>query len=93
MSNFITWAQAIDKLRIVPRIFFAAYFSVWLWITTKLLLWYLHLPAAERTYEASGFGSVIFLTATKFLHDIFDTYSKNANDWTQTMAGQPGRPQ
>lgn len=77
----LQWAETIDNYRIIPRLFFASYFVFWCWITVTLIMWYIHMPAAERSIEASGFGSVIFATATGFLKTIYDTYSKTSRDW------------
>jgi len=74
-------AEVIDSWRVVPRLFFASYFGFWCWITMTLILWYIHLPSAERTLEASGFGGAIFTAATGFLKTIYDTYSKTSRDW------------
>ena len=79
----LQWAEAIDNYRIVPRLFFTSYFVFWCWITVTLIEWYIHMPAAERSIEASGFGSVIFATATGFLKTIYDTYARTSRDWNE----------
>lgn len=79
-------AELIDSYRVFPRAFFAAYFVFWCWITVTLLEWYVTLPAPQRTLEASGFGSAIFLTATAFLKQIYATYAETSRDWSQQAA-------
>lgn len=87
-KTWLDWAELFDSWRIVPRTFFASYFIFWCWITVTLLLWYTNLPSPERTLEASGFGSAIFLTATAFLKQIYTTYSENGRNWNDAKPTQ-----
>jgi hypothetical protein len=80
----LQWAEAIDSYRIIPRVFLAVCLSWTIWVSYLCLMWYFHLPAGERGLEASGFGSVVFLTVFGFLRLVYSTYSENGRNWNQT---------
>lgn len=77
----LQWAELIDSYRIVPRLFLAVCLGWTIWISYMCLMWYFHLPAGERGLEASGFGSVVFLTVFGFLRLVYTTYSASGRDW------------
>jgi 1,4-dihydroxy-2-naphthoate octaprenyltransferase len=77
----LQWAEAIDAYRIIPRIFLAACFAWTIWVSYICLIWYIHLPHAERGLEATGFGSVVFLTVFGFLKLVYTQYATTGRDW------------
>jgi hypothetical protein len=82
----LDWAELIDSYRIYPRLFLAACFFWTVEITHILLNWYMSLPKEERGLEASGFASVVFVTAFGFLKLVYQTYSDAGRDWSQQIA-------
>ena len=77
----LQWAEAIDNYRIVPRLFLTACFVWTVWVTNLCLQWYIHLPQAERGFDATGFGSVVFLTVFGFLKLVYTQYATTGRDW------------
>lgn len=78
---WLHWAEIIDSLRVIPRLFLGICLGWTIWVSYECLIWYFHLPHEERGLEASGFGSVVFLTVFGFLRLVYTTYSENGRDW------------
>lgn len=74
-------AEVFDSWRVVPRVFLAASFTWCVYLTDRLVGWYIHLPHAERGVEASGFASVVQIGVLAFLKLVFDRYSSTSRDW------------
>lgn len=83
-QSFMHVAEVIDGWRVFPRLFLAACLIWTMDITHILLAWYTKLPSAERSLEASGFASIVFLAVFGFLKLVYDTYAKTGRDWTAT---------
>ncbi len=81
-QRWLDIAELVDSYRIIPRLFLAACFWWTVVVTRELLFWYMHLSHEERSLEASGFASVVFLSVFGFLKLVFDVYSANGRDWT-----------
>jgi len=75
------WAESIDSLRVIPRLFLTSCFAWTVWVSYVCLEWYFHLPHTERSLEASGFASVVFLTVFGFLKLVYQTYSDTGRNW------------
>lgn len=76
-------AELFDSWRIVPRVLLFGY-SWWLiWATDKLLNWYMGLPIAAQTAQASAFcgGSITALTGIGGY--VFRIYSENSRNWAE----------
>ena len=82
-QRWLNWAEVVDSWRVVPRVFLTATFLWTVYLTERLMLWYIHLPHAERGVEASGFASVVQVGVLAFLKMVFSEYSKNGRDWNQ----------
>lgn len=80
------WAEVIDSWRVVPRLFLLACFLWTVGITHSLLHWYTTLPKDERSLEASGFASVVFLGVFGFLKVVYDRYASTSRDWNANQA-------
>lgn len=80
--HWLDIAELIDSYRVVPRVFLFACFGWTVEITRQLLQWYTHIPSEQRSIEASGFASVVFLTVFGFLKLVFSEYSANGRDWS-----------
>lgn len=81
-TRWLDAAQVFDTWRVVPRFILFGYAAWVAYVTDSLLRWYMHLPAAERTLEASGFGATIITAVTGLLPWVYRIYSDAANDWT-----------
>ena len=79
----LQWAELIDAYRIIPRTFLTACFVWTVWVSNICLVWYFHLTKDERSLEASGFASVVFLTVFGFLKLVYTTYAATGRDWNQ----------
>lgn len=74
-------AECFDAWRVAPRILLAAYWVLVYSVTDRLLTWYMALPSAERSMEASGMAFGIF-TALLGLGTIFmNAYIKTGRKW------------
>lgn len=82
-------AEVFDSWRIVPRVFLGATFVWCVYVTDKLIGWYIHLPHAERGIEASGFASVVQVGVLAFLKMVYQTYSDAGRDWNQRPPQPP----
>lgn len=82
-TRLLDWAETIDSLRVIPRLFLFACFLWTVEISHVLLQWYMVLPKEQRGIEASGFASVVFLTVFGFMKLVYQTYSDTARDWNQ----------
>ena len=57
-------AEVFDSWRVIPRLFLALTMWWCVYLTDKLIGWYIALPHAERGIEASGFASVSYTHLT-----------------------------
>lgn len=74
-------AEVIDAMRVFPRLFLIACFAWNVWIAATLLEWYMALPKDDRSLEASGFASIVFLAIVGFTKLVYETYSRNSVNW------------
>src|SRR4051812_46654402 len=79
--GMLHWAETIDSYRIFPRLFLIGCFFWTIQITHWLLKWYTTLPREERSIEASGFASVVFVAVLGFLKLVYQTYSDAGRSW------------
>lgn len=79
--NWIQGAEIFDAWRVVPRIVLFSYASWLAYVTDKLLTWYMALPVAAQTTQASGFclGAITAITAIAGF--VFKVYSENSRNW------------
>jgi hypothetical protein len=81
--NCLKGAECFDAWRIVPRIVLFAY-GCWLaYITDRLLGWYMSLPAAAQTAQASGFCFGAIAAVTTVGGYVFRIYSDSSRDWSK----------
>ena len=74
-------AELIDAYRVFPRAFLIACFAWNVWAASTLLDWYTALPKDDRSLEASGFASIVFLAIVGFTKLVYETYSRNSVNW------------
>ena len=55
-------------------------------VTDNTLWWYQHLPAAERTLEASGLAGAIITAVTGLAVWVYKIYADTANDWSNATS-------
>lgn len=78
----------MDAWRIVPRIVLFAY-GAWLaYITDRLLSWYMGLPIAAQTAQASAFCFGALTTVTGIAGFVFKVYSQSSRNWDTTPPGR-----
>lgn len=80
-AHWLEVAESVDSLRVFPRLFLLSCFIWTVYVTNSLLNWYMALPKADRSLEASGFASVVVLAVFGFLKLVYDTYSAAGRDW------------
>lgn len=85
-QRYQDFAQTIDQLRVVPRFILFGYCGWVMHVTDLTIHWYMRLPSAERTLEASGLAGGIITIITGLFPWIYRIYSDNANDWSRAPA-------
>jgi hypothetical protein len=81
-TKYLDFAQVFDQLRIVPRFVLFGY-GLWVaHVTDSTLTWYMALPSAERTLEASGLAGAIITAVTGLFPWVYKIYANTGNDWT-----------
>jgi hypothetical protein len=78
-------AQIFDTWRVVPRCVLFVYGGWVAHITDRTLGWYMHLPSAERTLEASGLAAGIITAVTGLFPWIYRIYADTATDWSNAI--------
>jgi hypothetical protein len=80
---YLDAAQLFDTWRVVPRVTLFGYAAWVMHVIDKTLSWYMHLPANERTIEASGLTTAIISVITGLFPWVYRIYADTATDWTQ----------
>lgn len=83
---YLDFLQVFDTARIIPRVIFFGYGFWVIHITHWVLAWYMKLPSAERTLEASGLAGTIITVVTGLFPWFYKIYSDNSTDWAPTPA-------
>ena len=78
---WLDYAELFDTWRLVPRAILFGYCYWVAHVTDGTMYWYQHLPANERTIEASGLAGAIITAVTGLLPWIYRIYSDNSNNW------------
>lgn len=81
-QRYVDFAQVFDQLRVVPRLVLFGYGWWVAHVTDSTLTWYMQLPSAERTLEASGLAGAIITAVTGLFPWIYKIYANTGNDWT-----------
>jgi len=82
----LKWAEAIDRFRIFPRSFLIACFIWSVWLSMVLVHWYTTLSKEDRSLEATGFGSIVFVAVLGFLKLVYQTYSDAGQSWNTPVS-------
>lgn len=82
-ARCLALAECFDAWRVAPRLLLVAYWVLVYNVTDRLLTWYMALPSAERSMEASGMAFGIF-SALLGLGTIFmNAYIKSGRSWSE----------
>lgn len=81
-QRYLDFAQVFDQWRVVPRFVLFGYGWWVAHVTDSTLTWYMHLPSAERTLEASGLAGAIITAVTGLFPWIYKVYANTGNVWT-----------
>lgn len=76
-------AECFDAWRIAPRILLIAYWTLVYGVTDRLLTWYMALPAAERSIEASGMAVGIFTALLGLGTNFMNVYLQSGRKWKE----------
>jgi hypothetical protein len=87
-TTWLSWAEVIDSLRIVPRLFLAAWSTFTMYLGWYLVHWYTVQPANERGYEESVALIGIFTASLGMVKLIFDKYASTGRDWNSVPPTQ-----
>lgn len=74
-------AECADAWRVTPRALLIAYWILVYDVTDRLLTWYMALPAAERSMEASGMAVGIFTALLGLGTNFMNVYLKSGRKW------------
>lgn len=101
-AGWLAAAESFDAWRVVPRVVLFSYGGWVAHVVDKTLSWYMHLPSAERTLEASGLTGAIITAVTGLFPWVYRIYADTGRDWneqptisstlTQTRTVTPGVP-
>lgn len=80
-SKHLDAAELIDNYRIFPRLFLLSCFIWTVAVGQQLLSWYVTLAKEERSVEATGFASIVFLGILGFLKLVYSTYTAAGRAW------------
>lgn len=81
-NRCLALAECADAWRVAPRGLLVAYWCLVYDVTDRLLTWYMELPAAERSIEASGMAVGIFTALLGLGVNFMNTYLQSGRKWT-----------
>lgn len=82
-------AEVFDAWRVVPRIILFGYGAWAIKVVGLVLDWYMTLPFAERSFEASGLAGVVITAVTGLATLAIKLYVQSGREWgTTTPTGQ-----
>ena len=80
-GQWLSAAEVIDALRLIPRLLLVGYCFFVLWLADTLIQWYITLPAAERGMESGGFAGGLFTAATGLATLFLNAYLNSGRKW------------
>lgn len=80
-KNWLAVAEIIDGFRIMPRLILVAVLGFASWYIYALTIWYMALPAAERTLEVSGLAGLTIPAVFGLAGKVVDWYLKTGRTW------------
>lgn len=82
-------AEIIDTLRIFPRLFLLIYLFWIIRLTDRMVSWFIHLPAVERTVIVTSFFSIATTGIFGLFIWIYKIYSDGGRDWASSPVIPP----
>lgn len=80
-QQWLAFAEVTDALRLVPRALMVGYCGFVLYLTDRLLTWYMSLPPAERGLEAAGLAGSMFTVVTGLATVFLNAYLNSGRKW------------
>jgi len=80
--KWLALAEVIDGLRIIPRAILFSVLGFASWYIYALTIWYMALPAVERTIEVSGLAGITIPAVFGLAGKVTDWYLKTGRNWT-----------
>jgi hypothetical protein len=90
MRNWLAVAEAVDSLRIFPRVMLIGYGCWVIYFVGRIMQFYFDLADSARTPEVTAFSTIVIGAVTGFAAPIFTIYNNSARDWTAYNAGRGG---
>jgi hypothetical protein len=85
-QRWLDAAQVFDTWRVVPRLVLFGYLGWIGHVTDSTLAWYMGLPMAAQTYQATGLAAAIITAVTGLFPWVYKIYSDAATDWSNQPA-------
>lgn len=83
---WLHWAEVVDSLRIIPRLFLGAWTTFTMVVGYQTLHWFFLQPANARGFEEASVVVGVFTAALGMVKLIYTTYSENSRDWNAQPA-------
>jgi hypothetical protein len=85
-SALLDYAEVFDAWRVVPRLLLFGYAWWLVVIVDALLSWYMRLPIAAQTVQASGFCFGAITSVTTVGGYVYRIYANTGRDWDSTSS-------
>lgn len=82
-QQWLDWAEITDAWRVVPRAILFGYCFATAKLVFELVTWYMGLPIAERTIEATSFAAGVITSVTGLATWATKFYIDSGRDWTK----------
>jgi hypothetical protein len=76
-------AELIDAYRLMPRAILIASLGFAGWYIYEISIWYMAIPAADRTMEATGLASITIPAVFGLAGKMVDWYLKTGRSWSK----------
>lgn len=83
----LRWAEAIDSLRIVPRIFFGSLSAVSLWLIVRLVDGFLNIRPPDINASYVGAITAFLGTLGTLIGYSYRVYTENGRNWDHPPPG------
>jgi xanthine/uracil permease len=80
-THWLDAAEVFDSWRVVPRVILFAYGGWLAYITDRLLNWYMTLPQAAQSVQASGFCLGAITAITTIAGWVYKIYANTGREW------------
>ena len=82
--KWLNVAEVFDAYRVIPRVILIAVLAFAGFYIYDISIWYMGLPAVERTAEVSAFAGVTIPALFGLAGKMIDWYLKTGRSWTIT---------